>query len=88
MYICIYISIYTYVYTHIYIYFFVAVSIHTYIYISADLHRASCVLDYTASLPTSQLQPSNQLDKPSKQAKQAFKRQAKQAFQTIVQAVL
>ena len=55
---------------------------------SADLPRTSCVLDYTASLPPSQRQPSNQLDKPSRQAKQAFKRQAKQAFQTIVQAAL
>jgi hypothetical protein len=57
-------------------------------HISADLPRASCVWDYTASLPPSQHQPSNQLDKPSRQAKQAFKRQAKQAFQTIVQAAL
>ena len=48
-----------------------------YVYISADLPRASWVLDSTASLPPSQHQPSNQLDKPSRQAKQAFKRQAK-----------
>ena len=46
------------------------------------------MLDYTASLQPSQHQPSNQLDKPSRQDKQAFKRQATQAFQAIVQAAL
>ena len=41
------------------------------VYISADLPRASCVWDYTASLPPSQRQPSNQPDKPSRQASPA-----------------
>ena len=32
------------------------------VYISADLPRASCVWDSTASLPPSKRQPSNYLD--------------------------